>query len=172
MRYVRSTGLKPQRAPRTHIATAYLTATAVVALDRVTKRWAETELRDAPRTIIRGLLTFRFTENSGAAFSLFENAGPFLGIAAVIAVGVVGAALARKRPIYEVVGFGLIIGGAIGNLIDRIIRGAGFLDGHVIDWIQLPNFPTFNIADSSITLAVVLLLLGSWLSSSAKVATT
>jgi signal peptidase II len=140
----------------------------VIVVDQLTKRWAAIEFSDGPRTVISGILSFRFTENPGAAFSLFENAGPFLGIAAVIAVGVVGAALARKRPAHETAGFGLIIGGAIGNLIDRIFRGPSFLDGQVIDWIQLPNFPTFNIADSSITIAVVTLVIGSWLSSAAK----
>jgi signal peptidase II len=141
---------------------AYSVAAAVVGIDRFTKWWAAAEFADGPHTIIPGVLSFRFTENSGAAFSLFQNAGPILGIAAVIAVGVVGAALARKRPGYEVVGFGLIIGGALGNLIDRIVRGPGLLDGRVIDWVQLPNFPTFNVADSAITMAVVTLLIGSW----------
>jgi signal peptidase II len=128
----------------------------------LTKRWAASSFRDGPQTIIPGVLTFRFTENSGAAFSMFQNAGPFLGMAAVVAVGFIGASLARPRALYEVVGFGMIIGGALGNLIDRIFRGEGFLDGHVIDWVQLPNFPTFNVADSSISVAVVVLVIGSW----------
>jgi signal peptidase II len=162
VRYVRSTGIGPYKAPTAQTIAAYLIAGAVVGFDQLTKRWAAIEFADAPRPIIPGILTFRFTENPGAAFSLFENAGPFLGIAAVIAVGLVGAGLAKKRPMYEVVGFGLIIGGAIGNLVDRIARGPGFLDGRVIDWVQLPNFPTFNLADSAITLAVVTLLIGSW----------
>lgn len=159
---MRSPGVTPQPAPFAQTATAYLLAAVVVGLDHFTKRWAATEFADGPHVIIPGVLSFRFTENPGAAFSLFENAGPFLGIAAVVAVGLVGVALARKRPGYEVVGFGLIIGGALGNLIDRIARGPGFLDGRVIDWVQLPNFPTFNVADSAISLAVVTLLVGSW----------
>jgi signal peptidase II len=61
----------------------------------------------------------------------------------------------------------MIIGGALGNLIDRIARGEGFLDGKVIDWVQLPNFPTFNVADSSVSVAVAVLLIGSWRSGSA-----
>ncbi len=58
--------------------------------------------------------------------------------------------------------FGLIIGSATGNLVDRIFRGSGFLDGKVIDWIDLWWIPTFNIADMSITIAVGLLLIQSW----------
>ncbi len=92
---------------------------------------------------------------------------PFSGVAAVVAVGFIGASLAKPRPLHEVVAFGMIIGGALGNLIDRIARGQGFLDGHVIDWVQLPNFPTFNVADSSISVAVAMLLIGSWRSGSA-----
>ncbi|MGQ0850121.1 MAG: signal peptidase II [Actinomycetota bacterium] len=144
----------------------YLVALAVVGLDFVTKRWAGSRLLPGPLEVIPGWLTLRYTENPGAAFSLFRNAGPFLGVAAVIAVGLVGAALARPRPRHEVLAFGLIIGGAIGNLIDRILRGDGFLDGKVIDWVQVPVIPTFNIADSAITVAVVTLLIGSWRSGS------
>ena len=139
----------------------------VVAIDMLTKRWAAIAFRDQPQAVIPGVLTFRFTENPGAAFSLFRNAGPFLGMAAVVAVGFIGASLAKPRPRYEAVGFGMIIGGALGNLIDRIARGPGFLDGHVIDWVQLPNFPTFNVADSSISVAVAVLVIGSWRSGAA-----
>lgn len=159
---MRSPGVAPQPASFAQTAAGYLIAAGVVGLDYFTKRWAAAEFADGPHVIIPGVLTFRYTENPGAAFSLFQNAGPFLGIAAVVAVGLVGAALARNRPGYEVVAFGLIIGGALGNLIDRMLRGPGFLDGRVIDWVQLPNFPTFNVADSAITLAVATLLVGSW----------
>lgn len=161
MRYVRPTGIEP-KPPRSRIVLAYTIAGLVVVADMLTKRWAATAFRDEPRVIIPGVLTFRFTENPGAAFSMFQNAGPFLGVAAVVAVGFVGATLAKPRPLHEVVAFGMIIGGALGNLIDRLARGEGFLDGHVIDWVQVPNFPTFNLADSSISVAVAILLIGSW----------
>jgi len=165
MHYVRPAGVEARRA-LSHILLAYGTGGLVVAIDMLTKRWAAITFGDGPQTVIPGVLTFRFAENPGAAFSMFQNAGPLLGVAAVIAVGFIGASLARPRPLHEVVAFGMIIGGALGNLIDRIARGEGFLDGHVIDWVQLPNFPTFNAADSSITVAVVILLIGSWRSGS------
>ena len=168
MRHVRPAGVVPERTARSHIALAYAIAAAIVSTDLLTKRWAAIAYRDEPRTVIPGILTFRFTENPGAAFSMFQNAGPFLGVAAVVAIGFIGASLAKRRPIYEVVAFGMIIGGALGNLIDRIARGEGFLDGHVIDWVQLPNFPTFNVADSSISVAVAILLIGSWRSGSSR----
>ncbi|HUO46410.1 MAG TPA: signal peptidase II [Acidimicrobiia bacterium] len=142
--------------------TPFLIAGAVVLLDLVTKRWASVEFPSEARPLIPGILILRFVENPGAAFGLLQNAGPFLGVAAVVAVGFVSAALARPRPAHEIVAFGLIIGGALGNLLDRIFRGPGFLDGKVIDWIELRPIPTFNLADSAITLAVVILILGSW----------
>jgi signal peptidase II len=169
VRYVRPPGINPSPA-RSRVFLAYAIAGGVVALDMLTKRWAATAFRDEPRAIIPGFLTFRFTENPGAAFSMFQNAGPFLGIAAVVAVGFIGASLAKPRPLHETVAFGMIIGGALGNLIDRLARGEGFLDGHVIDWVQVPNFPTFNVADSSISVAVAILIIGSWRSSSATAA--
>jgi signal peptidase II len=79
----------------------------------------------------------------------------------VVAVGVIAYALTRPRPRFEVIAFGLVIGGALGNLTDRILRGSGFLDGRVIDWIQLPYWPTFNVADSAVSIAIVTLLLGA-----------
>ena len=93
---------------------------------------------------------------------MFEGAGPFLGVAAVIVSIALAWSLTRERPMVEVVAFGLIIGGAIGNLIDRLFRGEGFLDGKVIDWIDLWWIPTFNVADASITVAVALLLIYAW----------
>ena len=164
---MRPAGVGPKPTLRSHLLLAYVVAAVVVALDMLTKRWAANAFRDEAQVVIPGILTFRFTENPGAAFSMFRNAGPFLGLAAVVAVGFIGASLAKPRPRYEVVGFGMIIGGALGNLIDRIARGEGFLDGHVIDWVQLPNFPTFNVADSSISVAVAVLLIGLWRSGSA-----
>lgn len=156
MRFVRSPGVIRRQV------TAYLIAAGVVGLDLITKRWAAIQYADAPQTIIPGILTFRFVENPGAAFSMFEEAGPFLGLAAVIAVGIVAASLGKPRPTHEAVAFGLIIGGALGNLIDRIARGPGILDGKVIDWIDLRPIPTFNVADSAITVAVAILIIGSW----------
>lgn len=135
---------------------------AVVAIDWVTKRHAARNYRSDPQPVIPGVLTFTFTENPGSAFSLFQGAGPLLGVAAIVAVVVVALALRRPRPVLEVIAFGLIMGGAVGNLVDRVRRGPGLLDGRVIDWIQLPRFPVFNLADSAITVAVALLLISSW----------
>lgn len=141
---------------------AWLVAAGVVALDLVTKRWAAIHFVDAPVVVIPGALRFTYTENSGAAFSMFQDAGVFLGLAALVAVVAMVWSLRKVKSMPEVVGLGMIMGGALGNLIDRVARGVGLFDGHVIDWIQFPNFPVFNLADSSITVAVGLLLIASW----------
>ncbi|MGH8875712.1 MAG: signal peptidase II, partial [Acidimicrobiia bacterium] len=130
---------------------AYGVAAALTLADVLTKRWAAANLVGAERVVIPRLLWFTYTENPGAAFSLFERAGPFLGLAAIVAVGVVASALNAPRRRLEGWALGLILGGALGNLVDRLFRGEGLLDGKVIDWIRIPNWPTFNLADSGIT---------------------
>lgn len=134
----------------------------VVAIDLLTKRVAAATFAGSPREVIPGVLTFTYGENRGAAFSMFQEGGPLLAVAAIVAVGVILWALRVPRPGLEVAGLGLIMGGAAGNLIDRLARGEGLVDGLVIDWIQFPNFPIFNIADSSLTIGVGFMLLATW----------
>ena len=138
-----------------------LVAAGVLVLDLVTKRWAAQTFDGRPQTIIDPLLSFTFAENAGSAFNLIQG-GAVLGLAAIVAVGIVIGAVWMPRPTIEVVGFALIGGGAMGNLADRAFRGDGFLDGRVIDWIRFPNFPVFNIADSALTVGVALLLVTAW----------
>lgn len=138
-------------------------AFVVVVADLVTKRLAAINFRDGGLILIPQVLAFDFMENPGAAFSLFRNAGPFLGVAAIVVSILILFALRKPRPTIEVVALGLVLGGALGNLFDRIFRGSGLLDGKVIDWVVLGPIPTFNIADASVTTAVGLLLLHAWL---------
>lgn len=150
------------RAGQRRYLTALLVAAAAVAVDLLTKRWASTALTPEPVDVIGTFLQVRFVENTGAAFSMFQGNGSFFGVAAIVAIGAVLWFLRSARNRWEVVAFGLIIGGAAGNLIDRIARGPGIFDGPVIDWVNLWFIPTFNVADASITVAVVLMLIGSW----------
>ncbi len=143
------------------IATLGLAAGAVatvVTADQFTKRWAETSFDTQRVEVVPDLLWFTYVENPGSAFSMFQNAGVWLGVGAVGAVGVIGWALRTPRPGVEVVGLGLVMGGAVGNLVDRVTRGEGLLDGKVVDWIQVPNFPVFNLADTALTVGVGLVL--------------
>lgn len=140
-------------------------ALAIVAADLVTKRIAAVSFVDERISVIPGVLWFTYHENPGASFSMFQNGGPFLAVAAVVAVTIVLVTLRTPRPTAEVIAFGLIMGGATGNLVDRIFRAEDLLDGKVIDWIQFPNFPIFNIADSAVTVSVVILFIAAWLQS-------
>lgn len=135
---------------------------AVVVLDLVTKAWASRSFAGRTVEIIPVVLSFTFTENTGASFSLFRGAGAFLSLAALIALSVIVVSVWSPRPLAEVVGLALIAGGAAGNLIDRLTRGGGAFDGPVIDWIRFPNFPVFNLADTAITFGVVVILVTAW----------
>jgi signal peptidase II len=147
---------------RRNLVTAVSIAAGVVAADLITKRYAAIHFADGDVEVIPGFLSFTYTENPGAAFSSFQAGGPFLAIAAMAVVAYLLFILRQERPRLEVIGFGFIMGGAIGNLADRIFRAEGFLDGKVIDWINLWVIPTFNLADTSITVAVVLLIIDAW----------
>jgi signal peptidase II len=137
-------------------------ATVVVVADLLTKRYAALNFDGNPVEIIPGFFGFTFVENPGGAFGMFQNGGVVIGIAAVIITLVVLVALATERPMAETVALGLVVGGAVGNLVDRFARGEGIIDGAVIDWVELWWIPTFNIADTSVTVAVALLLIHAW----------
>lgn len=147
-------------------ARRYLTAlgiaTVVVVADLLTKRYAALHFDGNPVEVIPGFFGFTYLENPGGAFGLFPGGGTIIGIAAIVVTVVVLAALARPRPPLETVALGFVLGGAVGNLVDRFARGDGIIDGPVIDWIELWFIPTFNIADASVTIAVALLLIHAW----------
>jgi signal peptidase II len=112
-----------------------------------------------PIRLLGGLLTITLTRNSGAAFSI----GPSMTIVfSAIALGVIVYILRAARNLRSIgwaITLGLLLGGSAGNLIDRIFRAPGVFSGHVVDWIELPHWPVFNLADSSIVCAGVLVVL-------------
>ncbi len=136
---------------------------AVCALDVASKILAVASLSGRPPvTMLGGLITLQLYRNAGAAFGF----GPsFTAIYALIAAGVLVAILrasGRLRSWPWTVALGLLLGGAAGNLVDRLFRSPGPMRGFVIDWIKLPYFPeTFNIADSAVTVGVALLVLAA-----------
>lgn len=156
------TGGRSRDKTRRNYAVGLATGAGVVVVDVLTKRWASSRFTAEPVDVLGEFLQFRFVENTGAAFSMFQGAGSFFGVAALAAIAAVVWFMRNARNLWEVVGLGLVMGGAAGNLVDRLARGEGLLDGPVIDWVSLWVIPTFNIADASITLAVVSLLVGSW----------
>ena len=105
-----------------------------------------------------GLLTLQLIHNPGAAFSLGENFTVVLtAIAASALVFVSWRLIPRVRHRGWAVGLGLLLAGILGNLTDRLIRPPGVARGHVVDFLQLPNFAIFNVADMCITFAAVTL---------------
>lgn len=142
---------------RNALSIGIATAAVVVVLDQLTKSWAVDGL-EGPIELIPGFLELEFTTNTGSAFGLFRGAGVFLGLAAVVAIVVVLVALGSVRFRSEAVALGAVMGGATGNLVDRILRGDGFLDGAVVDFVKLWWIPNFNVADASLFLGVVTLL--------------
>lgn len=147
----------------TNVQLSLAVAALVVVLDQLTKWWAETVLVDGPIVIIPDFLQFRLTYNTGAAFSMFSQGGPILAVIAIAVVGVIMFVLSDLSKRLEAVALGMVLGGSIGNLIDRIARGDGFLDGAVVDFIDFSFFATFNVADMGITIGVGLLVLAAFL---------
>ena len=136
-------------------------ALAVVVADQLTKHWAVNELVDRDIDVF-WTLRFNLSFNTGMAFSQGENLGPVIG---VLALGVVVAlllSLKRQPGRLTDVAVGLIIGGAIGNVIDRLFRQEAWLRGGVVDFIDFQWFPIFNIADIGVTVGGALLVFASW----------
>jgi signal peptidase II len=131
----------------------------VVLLDQLTKLWALGALDDPPRVIeLLGFLDLVLVWNRGVSFGLFGSgdAGvwPFVALAVVISIGL-AVWLARLRRVLMVLAVGLILGGALGNVVDRLVYGAviDFVDLHAGSW----HWPAFNLADAAITVGVVVL---------------
>jgi signal peptidase II len=134
-------------------------AVTALALDVISKAIVVSTLPDRTVELLGGLLTLRVLRNSGAAFNIGNG---MTLIFTVIATGVVVAILryARKlRSLPWAVTLGLLLGGALGNLADRMLRSPGVFRGHVVDWIELPHWPVFNLADASIVCGGVLAVL-------------
>jgi signal peptidase II len=134
-------------------------AAVVVTADAVSKALVLRDLPGRPPVrLLDGLLTLRLTVNPGAAFGVGTS---YTAIIALIACGVIVYVIrmaARLRSLSWTIGLGLLLGGAAGNLGDRLFRAPGPLRGSVVDWLNLPHFAwTFNLADASITCAAVLI---------------
>ena len=135
---------------------ALAVAAVILVLDQLTKWWAVNALDDGPITIIEDFLVLKLVFNPGAAFSSLQGSGVLIAVIAIAVVLVLVRVSGSAEHRHEAVVFGLILGGAAGNLLDRIFRADGFLDGKVVDWIDLWFIPTFNVADSSLTVGALL----------------
>ena len=153
------TARHPAPAPRrfgVHPRDAWfvLVAAAVVALDQFTKWVIRQEIEYGTAIWDLGFFRLVHITNSGAAFGMLQGAGPLLVVTSVIGGAAIVVFLFNPgfaHPLMRV-GLALMLGGAIGNLIDRVRVG------EVVDFLKVPNFPAFNVADSAITIGVVALL--------------
>jgi signal peptidase II len=126
-------------------------------LDYSTKFLALHYLTDGPVKVIGNLLKFNLTFNSGAAFSLASSGTIFLSSFSLIMVAVIFYFSRKVKSTPWAVALGLVLGGIFGNLADRIFRSPGALQGEVVDWIQIPMWPIFNIADTAVVSAAILI---------------
>jgi signal peptidase II len=131
----------------------------VVAVDQLTKRWALTELTNHPPRHVVWTLQWNLTRNSGMAFSRAQGIGPLIGIAALLVIVWLAWTSRMLTSRITRVAAGLIAGGAIGNLADRLFRGSRILHGSVVDFIDFQWFPIFNVADMAIDIGGVLFVL-------------
>lgn len=142
-------------------------AAGVFAADLLTKVWAAASLVTRDVEVLGGLVVFHTQRNPGAAFSLAGGATVlFTLIAAGVAAYIVRQA-PRLRSARWAIALGLILGGALGNLADRLFRTPGPLRGHVVDFIDLQwhgrsVWPVFNIADMAIVTGGVLAVVLAW----------
>lgn len=135
----------------------------VVVIDQLTKHWAVNELSD--RTIeLFWTLQLNLAFNNGMAFGQGTGFGPVIGVVATLVIVFLLASLRNETSRLSTIGMGLLIGGAAGNLIDRLFRGDAWLRGAVVDFIDFQWFPIFNVADICVNVGAVLLILGSVLS--------
>ena len=149
-----STRPRPGRLPL-----VFGVAAVVLALDAASKWAAVRELSDqAPIQLLGGVLTLRLVRNPGAAFGLAQGMTVVLSALAVVVVVVILRVAGRLHNAWWAVAFGLVLGGATGNLADRLFRAPGPGRGHVVDFLELPRWPVFNVADSAIVVAGVLIV--------------
>jgi signal peptidase II len=135
-------------------------AAGIFGADLITKTIMVATLSDrAPIRLLGGLLTLRVLRNSGAAFSIGTSMTAVFTLIAVVVIVSILRTARRLRSLAWAVTLGLLLGGATGNLGDRLFRSPGPLRGHVVDWIELPHWPVFNVADSAIVCGGILAVL-------------
>jgi signal peptidase II len=135
-----------------------LSLALIVTADQLTKAWAVSALADGPKHVIGDFLVLDLARNSGSAFSRFRGYTPVLAVVAIVISVFVARAVRQATDRWTLVGLVLVLGGALGNLADRLARSPGFLRGHVVDFVGIGPWPLFNVADSCITVGAILLV--------------
>jgi signal peptidase II len=139
--------------------TLLITAAVIVVVDQATKTLALESLADGPIDVIDGILTLRLTYNPGGAFGVLQGVPNFFLIASVVIVVFILYWTRTVQSAVWAIPLGLVLGGGLGNLFDRVFRDT---DGRVVDFVDLHVWPVFNVADSAITIGVAALLIMSF----------
>ncbi|MCL1870165.1 MAG: signal peptidase II [Promicromonosporaceae bacterium] len=154
----------PENVParrRNHALMAVVIAVLVVAADQLSKWWAMSSLElGAPqRNVLGDFLSFRLVMNPYAALGLGAGYTWVITVVVVVVVAVIIRFIGRIRSVWWAVTLGMLLGGAVGNLADRLFREPGFARGHVVDFIGYAHWFTGNVADIAIVAAAILLAL-------------
>jgi signal peptidase II len=136
-------------------------AATVVVADQLTKHWALNALDNGRVIDLVGSLRLNLAFNRGMAFSQGGGLGRLVPILAITVVAALLMAVGRSSSRWFTLGVGLIVGGSLSNVVDRLFRGDGWLDGAVVDFIDVQWWPVFNLADAAIVVGAALLLLTS-----------
>lgn len=138
-------------------------AACVWILDQVTKVAAVAWIDDGDKvTVIPDVFWLTVTRNAGAAFSTGTGFTIVLTLIAIVVVAVVLRLSAQLRDHWWALGLGLLLGGALGNLTDRIVRDPAPLRGEVVDFLYLTHWPVFNVADIALTFAAITIIVRTW----------
>ncbi|HET8561521.1 MAG TPA: signal peptidase II [Marmoricola sp.] len=150
---------RPRQAPRWLCLSVVGSLGALGLLaDQLTKHLAVQHLHDRSVALAGGLLHLTLARNPGAAFSTGTSFTPLISVVAMVAAVVVVVLAFRTRNRVWAIALGVLLAGVLGNLADRIFRAPGPLQGHVVDFLQLPHWPVFNVADICINVAAALIL--------------
>ena len=145
--------------------TTVFVAIVAVVIDQLTKAWASTHLADGHVDHVVWTLQFNLSFNSGMAFGRAQGWGPFIAVLATLVIVAFVLGIKTTDGKLSAIAVGCIVGGATGNLIDRLFRDEAWLRGRVVDFIDFQWFPIFNVADMCINVGGVLLVLGYFRSS-------
>ena len=130
----------------------------MIGVDQLTKQLALDRLADGPVHVIDGVLSWNLSYNSGGAFGLLQGFPEFFLVATIVVAGLILVWARSIEGTAHVLPLGLVLGGGLGNVFDRVVRDTG---GRVVDFIDLHVWPVFNIADSAIVVGVLTLLIAT-----------
>jgi signal peptidase II len=154
-------GAPPAPVRRNRLILLVIAAVLIYATDVITKVIAVDKLagRRTPVTIIHSAFDLELVRNPGAAFGLGVGMTIVFSVVSVAVIGAILRYAPRLGSAWWALVFGLVLGGALGNLTDRIFRDPGFGRGHVVDFLHIHHWPVFNVADSAFCVAGAIVVL-------------